>query len=284
MENTTCLLNLLIAIQPSEIYHLAAQSHVKISFDLPEYTAEVNAIDTIRLLNAVQLSGLTNKIRFFQASTPELFGKVEEIPQKETTPFNPRSPYAIAKLYSHWIVVNYRESYNLFACNGILYNHESPRRGEIFVTRKITKSVAKIALGLQQTLELGNIDAECDWGHAKEYVQAMWSMLQQDKPDDFIIATGNRCSVRKFVEIAFSEIGTDIRWEGEGVNEVGKEVETGVIRVIINPEFYRPLNTSVLVGDASKAEQKLGWKSKVTVNELVKEMVANDVELINKNV
>uniref|UniRef100_A0A1I7XJK5 GDP-mannose 4,6-dehydratase n=1 Tax=Heterorhabditis bacteriophora TaxID=37862 RepID=A0A1I7XJK5_HETBA len=237
-----------------------------VSFDLPEYTAEVDAVGTLRLLDAIHACGLTEKVRFYQASTSELYGKVQEIPQKETTPFYPRSPYAVAKMYGYWIVVNYREAYNMFACNGILFNHESPRRGETFVTRKISRSVAKISLGQQDYVELGNLDSLRDWGHAKEYVEAMWRILQHDRPDDFVIATGRQSTVREFCNLAFKEIGKEIIWEGEGVNEVAKEKETGIIRVKVNPKYYRPTEVDNLLGDASKAKAILGWEAKITID------------------
>ncbi|KAH7725478.1 GDP-mannose 4,6 dehydratase [Aphelenchoides avenae] len=283
MTDSSCLIKLISTIQPTEVYHLAAQSHVKVSFDLPEYTAEVDAVGTLRLLDAIYACGLTRKVRFYQASTSELYGKVQEIPQKETTPFYPRSPYAVAKLYSYWIVINYREAYGMFACNGILFNHESPRRGETFVTRKITRCVAKIALGQQDVLELGNLNAKRDWGHAKEYVEGMWRILQHDKPDDFVIATGQFYSVRQFVEYAFKEIGKEIIWEGEGVDEIGKEKDTGVVRVRVNPKYYRPTEVEQLIGDATKAKKLLGWEPKIKLMDLVKEMVASDLELMKKN-
>ncbi|VDK51833.1 unnamed protein product [Anisakis simplex] len=283
MTDSSCLIKLFAQIQPTEVYHLAAQSHVKVSFDLPEYTAEVDAVGTLRLLDAIHACGLTNKIRFYQASTSELYGKVQEIPQKETTPFYPRSPYACAKLYSYWIVINYREAYGMFACNGILFNHESPRRGETFVTRKITRSVAKIALGQQQFIELGNLSSKRDWGHAKEYVEAMWRILQYDHADDFVIATGKTYTVREFVQLAFKEIGKTIVWEGEGVDEVGKESDTGIVRVKVNPKYYRPTEVELLIGDPTKAKQKLQWEAKIGLNELVKEMVASDLQLMKAN-
>ncbi|CAJ0928624.1 unnamed protein product, partial [Mesorhabditis belari] len=283
MTDSSCLIKLISTIQPTEVYHLAAQSHVKVSFDLPEYTAEVDAVGTLRLLDAIHACGLTNKVRFYQASTSELYGKVQEVPQKETTPFYPRSPYAVAKLYAYWIVVNYREAYSMFACNGILFNHESPRRGETFVTRKITRGVAKISLGQQETIELGNLDARRDWGHAKEYVEAMWRILQHDVAEDFVIATGEYTKVRTFVEMAFLEINKEIVWEGEGVNEVGREKDTGVIRVKVNPKYYRPTEVEQLLGDATKAREKLGWQPKVTLKELVSEMMKCDIDLMKAN-
>ncbi|KAI6213183.1 GDP-D-mannose dehydratase [Aphelenchoides besseyi] len=283
MTDSSCLIKLISTIQPSEVYHLAAQSHVKVSFDLPEYTAEVDAVGTLRLLDAIHACGLTKKVRFYQASTSELYGKVQEIPQKETTPFYPRSPYAVAKLYAYWIVVNYREAYEMFACNGILFNHESPRRGETFVTRKITRAVAKISLGQQETLELGNLNSLRDWGHAREYVEGMWRILQHQEPDDFVLATNKHYTVKQFVEYAFAEIGKTIVWEGEGVDEIGKEKDSGTVRVKVNPKFYRPTEVELLIGDASKAERVLGWTPKVTVEELVKEMVKEDIVLMKKN-
>ncbi|KAJ9575823.1 hypothetical protein L9F63_007281, partial [Diploptera punctata] len=240
-----------------------------ISFDLSEYTAEVDALGTLRLLDAIRTCELEKKVKFYQASTSELYGKVVETPQKETTPFYPRSPYACAKLYGYWIVVNYREAYKMFACNGILFNHESPRRGENFVTRKITRSVAKISLGLMEHFELGNLDSKRDWGHAKDYVEAMWLMLQQDEPEDFVIATGETHSVREFVETAFKYIGKEIVWEGKGESEVGKEKGTGIVRVKINPKYFRPTEVDLLLGDPSKAHEKFGWKPKVSFQKLI---------------
>jgi GDPmannose 4,6-dehydratase len=283
MTDSSCLIKLITSIQPTEVYHLAAQSHVKVSFDLPEYTAEVDAVGTLRLLDAIHACGLTNKVRFYQASTSELYGKVQEVPQKETTPFYPRSPYAVAKLYAYWIVVNYREAYDMFSCNGILFNHESPRRGETFVTRKITRAVAKISLGQQECVELGNINAKRDWGHAKEYVEAMWRILQHDKPDDFVVATGQFYTVRLFLELAFKEIGKEIVWQGEGVNEIGTEKGTNITRVKVNPKYYRPTEVEELIGDPTKAKTVLGWEPKITINELVKEMVESDIQLMKRN-
>ena len=238
---------------------------------------------TLRILEAIRILKLEKKTKFYQASTSELYGLVQEIPQKETTPFYPRSPYGVAKLYSYWIVRNYREAYNIFACNGILFNHESPVRGETFVTRKITRAVAKIKLGLQENLFLGNIDAERDWGHAKDYVEGMWLMLQQDKPDDFVLATGKKVSVRSFIEMAFNEVGISINWQGKGVDEKGLDAKTGKILVEIDPKYFRPTEVDLLVGDASKAERELGWKPKHTVQQLVKEMVASDLKLFEKD-
>lgn len=283
MTDSSCLVKIISTVRPTEIYNLAAQSHVKVSFDLSEYTAEVDAVGTLRLLDAVRTCKLEKTVRFYQASTSELYGKVQEIPQKETTPFYPRSPYAAAKLYAYWIVINYREAYNMFACNGILFNHESPRRGESFVTRKITRSVAKISLGLLDVVELGNLDSKRDWGHAKDYVEAMWLMLQQDEPEDYVIATGETHKVREFVEAAFAFIGKKIVWEGSGVDEVGKEADTGIVRVKVNPKYFRPTEVELLLGDPTKAKTKFGWEPKVTFKELVKDMMTADIELMKRN-
>lgn len=285
MTDSTCLVKLIHDIKPDEIYNLAAQSHVKVSFDLSEYTANVDALGTLRLLDAIRTANITDSngkltMKFYQASTSELFGKVIEIPQRETTPFYPRSPYGVAKSFAYWIVINYREAYNMFAVNGILFNHESPRRGETFVTRKITRGVAKISLDKLECIELGNLDSKRDWGHARDYVEAMWLMLQQDNPEDFVIATGEAHSVREFVEAAFKHINREIVWEGEGINEVGKEKDTGIVRVRVNPKYFRPSEVDFLLGDASKAKQKLGWKPKTSFHELVKEMVDADIELM----
>jgi GDPmannose 4,6-dehydratase len=248
--------------KPTEIYNLGAQSHVKVSFDLAEYTAEVDGVGTLRLLDAIRTCDLSHSVRFYQASTSELYGKVQEVPQKETTPFYPRSPYGVAKLFAYWSVINYREAYNMFACNGILFNHESPRRGETFVTRKVTRSVAKIHLGQLEYFELGNLDSMRDWGHAKDYVEAMWLILQQESPDDFVIATGEMHSVRKFVEAAFKYINKEIYWEGKGLDEVAKEKESGIIRLKVNPKFFRPTEVDTLIGDSSKAKEILKWQTR----------------------
>lgn len=250
---------------------------------MAEYTGNVDAMGTLRLLDAIRTCGMEKKVRFYQASTSELYGKVQEIPQKETTPFYPRSPYGAAKLYAYWIVVNYREAYGMFACNGILFNHESPRRGETFVTRKVTRSVAKIHLGILDKFELGNIDSKRDWGHAKDYVEGMWKILQADEPEDFVLATGEVHSVRDFVEAAFKEIGREIYWEGTGVDEVAKEKETGIVRVKINPKYYRPAEVDFLQGDATKAWKKLGWKATHDFAGLVRDMVEADIELMKKD-
>jgi len=283
LTDSTNLVKLIYEIKPDEVYNLGAQSHVKISFDLAEYTAEVDAVGTLRLLDAIRTCKLDNKIRFYQASTSELYGKVQEIPQTEKTPFYPRSPYGVAKLYAFWITINYREAYDMFACNGILFNHESPRRGGNFVTRKITRGVAKIHLGQQEYISLGNLDSKRDWGHAKDYVEAMWLMLQNDKPQDFVIATNEAHSVREFVEAAFREINKEIVWEGKGDNEVGKEKDTGIVRIKVDPKFYRPTEVDILLGDATKAKNELNWNCKITFKDLVKEMVAADIELMKKD-
>jgi len=278
MTDSTNLIRIIQEVQPDEIYNLAAQSHVKVSFETPEYTANVDAIGTLRILEAIKILGLEKKTRFYQASTSELYGKVQEIPQKETTPFYPRSPYAVAKLYAHWITVNYREAYDMFACNGILFNHESPIRGETFVTRKITRAVARIKLGLQKKLYLGNLDAKRDWGHAKDFVEAQWLILQQDKPDDYVIATGEQHSVREFVEISFHEVGIRIRWEGKGIDEKGVDDDSGRDIVVIDPNYFRPTEVETLLGDPTKAKEKLGWQPKVIFRELAAEMVREDLK------
>ncbi|KRY23627.1 GDP-mannose 4,6 dehydratase, partial [Trichinella patagoniensis] len=282
LSDSSGLTNLINTIKPDEIYNLAAQSHVKVSFDVPEYTSDINAIGTLRLLCAIRACNLKN-VRFYQASSSELFGKVQEIPQSETTPFYPRSPYAVSKQYAYWIVVNYREAYNIFACNGILFNHESPRRGETFVTRKITRSVAKISLGLADCVELGNLNAKRDWGYAKDYVEAMWLMLQQEEPQDYVISTGETHSVREFVELAFKCINEEIVWKGEGENEVGICTSNGKVRVKVNPKYYRPTEVDLLIGDSSKARRLLHWKPSVSFPELVSMMVAADIELMKEN-
>uniref|UniRef100_A0A8C3A6Y8 GDP-mannose 4,6 dehydratase n=1 Tax=Cyclopterus lumpus TaxID=8103 RepID=A0A8C3A6Y8_CYCLU len=276
LTDSTCLVKIVNLVKPSEIYNLGAQSHVKISFELAEYTANVDGVGTLRLLDAVKTCGLTNSVKFYQASTSELYGKVQEIPQKETTPFYPRSPYGAAKLYAYWIVVNFREAYNMFAVNGILFNHESPRRGSNFVTRKISRSVAKIHLSQQEKFSLGNLDSKRDWGHAKDYVEAMWLMLQEEEPEDFIISTGEVHSVREFVEKAFAHVGKTIVWEGKDENELGRCQETGVIHVKVDPKFYRPTEVDYLQGDSTKAYQRLGWKPKVTFEVRVTHLMSGD--------
>jgi GDPmannose 4,6-dehydratase len=277
LADSSNLHRLIERIEPDEIYNLGAQSHVAVSFEVPEYTAEVDGIGTIRLLDAIRDMGI--KTKFYQASTSELFGGIPETaPQSETTPFYPKSPYGAAKLYSYWVTVNYRESYGLFACNGILFNHESPRRGETFVTKKITKAVAAIAKGKQETLRLGNLDAKRDWGYAKEYVEAMWLMLQHKGPEDFVVATGKAHSVRQFVEYAFEEIGTSIEWRGSGTDEKGFDARSGVLRVEIEPRYFRPAEVDFLLGDATKAERSLGWKARIGAKELCRKMVRYDLE------
>jgi len=283
MTDSSSLIRLIQEIQPDEIYNLAAQSHVKVSFDVPEYTAETDATGTLRLLEAVKMLGLGETTRIYQASTSELFGLVQEIPQKETTPFYPRSPYGVAKLYGYWIVKNYRESYNMFAVNGILFNHESERRGETFVTRKITLAVARIALGYQDKLYLGNLDSLRDWGYAKDYVECMWLMLQHDKPEDFVIATGENHSVREFTTLAFREAGIELRWEGEGVEEKGIDTKTGNVLVEVDKKYFRPAEVEQLLGDPSKAKGVLGWNPQTTsFPELVKIMVEHDLKFAKK--
>ena len=282
LTDTSNLVRIIQEVQPDEIYNLGAQSHVQVSFEVPEYTADVDGIGTLRLLEAIRILGMEKKVRFYQASTSELFGKVQEIPQKETTPFYPRSPYAAAKLYAYWIVVNYRESYGMYACNGILFNHESPIRGETFVTRKITRAAARIKLNLQDKLYMGNIDAKRDWGYAGDYVELMWLMLQQEKPDDFVMATGITTTVREFITMAFSEVGINIIWEGSGVGEKGIDRDTGKVLVEIDPRYFRPAEVEILIGDPAKAFSCLGWKPKVQLPELVKMMVDNDVKLAKK--
>jgi len=282
LTDTSNLVRIIQEVQPDEIYNLGAQSHVQVSFEVPEYTADVDGIGTLRLLEAIRILNMEKKIKFYQASTSELFGKVQEIPQKETTPFYPRSPYAVAKLYAYWIVVNYRESYGMYACNGILFNHESPIRGETFVTRKITRAVARIKTGLQDKLYMGNIDSKRDWGYAGDYVELMWLMLQQKEPDDYVMATGITITVREFITMAFSEVGINIKWEGSGVNEKGINIDTGKALVEIDPRYFRPAEVDILIGDPSKAFSRLGWKPKVQLPQLVKMMVDNDVKLAQK--
>jgi GDPmannose 4,6-dehydratase len=288
LSDTSNLTRILQQVQPDEVYNLGAMSHVAVSFESPEYTADVDAIGTLRLLEAIRLLGMEKKTRFYQASTSELYGLVQEIPQKETTPFYPRSPYAVAKLYAYWITVNYREAYGIYACNGILFNHESSRRGETFVTRKITRALANIAQGLEQTLYLGNMDALRDWGHAKDYVEMQWLMLQQDQPEDFVIATGVQYSVRQFVEVSAAELGISISWQGQGVNEKGivaavtgsnaSGVQVGQTIVSVDPKYFRPTEVETLLGDPTKAKTRLGWTPKITFAEMVQEMVAKDLD------
>ena len=290
LTDSTNLIRIIQEVQPDEIYNLAAMSHVQVSFEMPEYTANADGLGTLRILEAVRLLGLTKKVKIYQASTSELYGLVQAIPQSETTPFYPRSPYAVAKLYAYWITVNYREAYNMFACNGILFNHESPLRGETFVTRKITRGVSKIALGLQDCLYLGNLNAQRDWGHAKDYVEAMWLILQQDTPEDFVIATGVTTSIRDFLRLAFGNAGIELEFEGENDKEVAKVkfctgdymVKPGTVVVKVDPRYFRPTEVELLIGDGTKAQEKLNWKPKYTLSELVKEMVAADLEIFKK--
>jgi len=269
-------------VQPEEIYNLGAQSHVQVSFEVPEYTADTDGLGTLRILEAIRILGMEKKVRFYQASTSELYGLVQEVPQRESTPFYPRSPYACAKLYAYWIVVNYRESYGMYACNGILFNHESPIRGETFVTRKVTRAAARIARGLQDKLFMGNIDAKRDWGYAGDYVELMWLMLQQEKADDFVMATGITTTVRDFIGMAFKEAGMNLRWEGSGVNEKGLDAATGKTLVEIDPRYFRPAEVELLIGDPTKAKEKLGWTPKVQLPELTRMMVAADLKRADK--
>jgi GDP-mannose 4,6-dehydratase len=283
MTDSSSLIRIIQSIQPDEIYNLAAQSHVKVSFDVPEYTAEADAVGTLRLLEAVRILGLEKKTKIYQASTSELYGLVQEIPQSESTPFYPRSPYGVAKLYGFWITKNYRESYGMFAVNGILFNHESERRGETFVTRKITIAAARIAQGMQDKLYLGNLDAKRDWGYAKDYVECMWLMLQHESPEDFVIATGEFHSVREFCTLAFAEVGINLRWEGVGVDEKGIDIATGKVLVEVDPKYFRPAEVEQLLGDPTKAKTLLGWNPrKTSFEQLVKLMVANDMRFVRK--
>ena len=275
LTDSTNLVRVIQQVQPDEIYNLGAQSHVKVSFEMPEYTGQTDALGTLRILEAVRLLGMENKTRIYQASTSEMFGKVQEIPQKETTPFYPRSPYGVAKVYGYWIVKNYRESYGLHASSGILFNHESPRRGETFVTRKITKGLSRISTGQQDILYLGNLNAKRDWGHAKDFVEAMWLMLQQDEPDDYVIATGEQYSVREFVEEAAPYFNMNISWEGEGLDEVGYDTNTGKKVIQVNPKYFRPAEVETLLGDATKAKEKMGWIPKTSFKQLVEDMCIN---------
>ena len=292
LTDSTNIIRIIQEVQPDEIYNLGAMSHVAVSFETPEYTANADGIGALRILEAIRLLGLTLKTKFYQASTSELYGLVQEIPQKETTPFYPRSPYAVAKLYAYWIIVNYREAYNMFACNGILFNHESPLRGETFVSRKITRAVARIALGLQDKLFLGNLGAQRDWGHARDYVEAMWLMLQQETPEDFVIATGVTTEVREFVRMAFAELGIEIEFRGKDSEEVGVvkscsnsefQLTTGTVIVQVDKRYFRPTEVELLIGDPSKAKAKLGWKPTTSLAQLIKEMVASDLDLFKKD-
>ncbi len=292
LTDSTNLIRIIQEVQPDEIYNLAAMSHVHVSFETPEYTANADGVGALRILEAIRLLGLTKKTKFYQASTSELYGLVQAVPQSETTPFYPRSPYAVAKLYAYWITVNYREAYGMYACNGILFNHESPLRGETFVTRKITRAVARISMGLQETLYLGNLDAQRDWGHAKDYVEGMWRMLQQETPEDFVLATGITTYIRDFVKMAFAEVGVELSFSGEGVNEVGviskinnsqtHGMKIGQVVVKVDPRYYRPTEVDLLIGDATKAKTKLNWVPEYTLAEMVKEMVAADIIVFKK--
>ena len=282
LTDSTCLIRIVQQVQPDEIYNLAAQSHVAVSFEEPEYTADSDALGALRLLEAIRILGLEKKTRFYQASTSELYGKVQAVPQNETTPFYPRSPYAVAKLYAYWITVNYREAYGMYACNGILFNHESPLRGETFVTRKITRALARIKLGLQDCLWLGNLDARRDWGHARDYVEMQWMMLQQNEPEDFVIATGIQHSVRDFVGAAARELGMELRWEGKGVDEKGYDA-SGRCLVAVDPRYFRPTEVESLLGDAGKAHAQLGWKPRISFEELVAEMVREDLKAAERD-
>jgi GDPmannose 4,6-dehydratase len=283
LTDATNLIGIIQKIRPDEIYNLAAQSHVAVSFESPEYTANSDALGTLRILEAIRLLGLTEKTRFYQASSSELYGLVQEIPQSEKTPFYPRSPYAVAKLYAYWITVNYREAYNMFAVNGILFNHESPIRGETFVTRKITRALARIKLGLQERLYLGNLDAKRDWGHAKDYVEAMWLMLQTDKPEDFVIATGRQHSIREFVELAAKELGMDIYWKGTGIKEKGLDRNASSCIVEVDPRYFRPTEVDALIGDPARAMARLGWKSRISFEKLVCDMVREDLAIAQRD-
>ena len=283
LSDSMSLVRIIKKIKPDEIYNLGAQSHVAVSFETPEYTADTVGLGALRVLEAIRICGFEKKTRYYQASTSELYGEVQEIPQKETTPFYPRSPYAAAKLYAYWITINYRESYGMYACNGILFNHESPLRGETFVTRKITRALARISLGLQETVYLGNIDARRDWGHAKDYVEMQWLMLQQEVPDDFVIATGRQHSVRDFINLSWKFVGRTIRWEGEGVNEKGFDVDSNNLIVAIDERYFRPAEVETLLGDPTKAHKKLGWTPKITFEEMVSEMMENDINLAKRD-
>ncbi len=283
LTDSSSLIRIIQEIRPDEIYNLAAQSHVAVSFEEPEYTANSDALGVLRILEAIRILGLEKKTKYYQASTSELYGKVQETPQKETTPFYPRSPYAVAKLYAYWITVNYREAYGMYACNGILFNHESPVRGETFVTRKITRALARISLGLQDMVYLGNMNAKRDWGHAKDYVEMQWLMLQQDKPDDFCIATGVQYSVRDFISVAWGYLGKIIRWEGEGMNEKGYDAKTDNLIISVDSRYFRPTEVETLLGDPTKAKDKLGWEPKITFEEMVHEMMENDINIAKRD-
>ena len=283
LTDATNLIRIIQEVQPEEIYNLGAQSHVKVSFEIPEYTANSDALGTLRILEAIRILKMENKVKFYQASTSELYGKAQEVPQTENTPFYPRSPYGVAKLYAFWIVKNYREAYGMFACNGILFNHESPIRGETFVTRKISRAASKIKLGIQEKLYLGNLDAQRDWGHAKDYVEGMWQMLQYEKPEDFVLATGKTTTIREFCNLSFKELGIDIKWDGNGVKEVGIDKSSNKVIISIDPNYYRPTEVDLLIGDASKARKLLNWNPKYDLKSLVKEMVSVDYSSFQKS-
>lgn len=283
MTDSTNLIRIIQEIQPDEIYNLAAQSHVHVSFETPEYTANADGLGTLRILEAIRLLGMVEKTKFYQASTSELYGIAQEVPQNENTPFYPRSPYAVAKLYGYWITVNYREAYNMYACNGILFNHESPVRGETFVTRKITRAAVRISMGTQEQVYLGNLDAKRDWGHAGDFVDGMWRMLQQEKPEDFVLATGVTTTIREFAERAFAEVGITMGWSGRGVDEVGRDTKTGNTVVSVDPTYFRPTEVDLLIGDATKARKKLGWKPTLDLQQMIEEMIASDLEEARKD-
>ena len=283
MTDSTNLIRIIQEIQPDEIYNLAAQSHVHVSFETPEYTANADGLGTLRILEAIRLLGMVEKTKFYQASTSELYGIAQEVPQNENTPFYPRSPYAVAKLYGYWITVNYREAYNMYACNGILFNHESPVRGETFVTRKITRAAVRISIGTQEQIYLGNLDAKRDWGHARDFVDGMWRMLQQEKPEDFVLATGVTTTIREFAERAFAEVGITLGWSGRGVDEVGRDTKTGNTVVSVDPTYFRPTEVDLLIGDATKARKKLGWKPTLDLQQMIEEMIASDLEEARKD-
>ena len=283
LTDSTNLIRIIQEVQPDEIYNLAAQSHVQVSFETPEYTANADGLGTLRILEAIRLLNLVEKTKFYQASTSELYGMVQEVPQNEKTPFYPRSPYAVAKLYGYWITINYREAYNLYACNGILFNHESPVRGETFVTRKITRAAARISMGTQERVYLGNLDAKRDWGHASDFVEGMWRMLQQDEPEDFVLATGVTTTIREFSERAFAEVGITLEWSGSGVDETGRDVKSGNIVVSIDPAYFRPTEVDLLIGDASKAREKLGWQPTCDLQQMIEEMIKADLEEARKD-
>jgi GDPmannose 4,6-dehydratase len=283
LTDSTNLIRIIQEVKPDEIYNLAAQSHVQVSFETPEYTANADGLGTLRILEAIRILNMVEKTKFYQASTSELYGMVQEVPQNEKTPFYPRSPYAVAKLYGYWITINYREAYNLYACNGILFNHESPVRGETFVTRKITRAAARISIGTQERLYLGNLDAKRDWGHARDFVEGMWRILQQEKPEDFVLATGVTTTIREFTERAFAEIGITLEWSGSGVDETGRDVKNGNILVSVDPTYFRPTEVDLLIGNASKAREKLGWEPTCDLQQMIEEMIKSDLEEARKD-